>query len=395
MNQIKNISATRIGETVNVLLDGQMIKKTFANKEQSAEFYRDILNYRNNPTEELKDQILAKINKKYRLLKADFLEYCPNDGEFYLKGYNIPMPTLLGETIDDYLEYDFPTDGLVKFWKWLMRNPDTHIRESLFDFLSKYNFTINDEGYFMAYKGVVLKKEDEELNSYIEHAYKEVKSALWKSNPSKYVVYRTDSDEEKGKLGKTKMKTWERWMEKDSHPEHILIGNLKSLYDALEDKKDSEELVYTDKWTGTMDIVLGEKVQMDRDLCNNNPDETCSAGLHVGSSKYAQTYVTKTDTVLAVLVNPMHVVSIPNAETDKMRCCEYFPVAVAERDEDDKLIVYDERYYNNDYSSAQIEDIEEVIEEMEEQELDNVQEIQLSALKDRLIELKKTLSDNS
>lgn len=44
---------------------------------------------------------------------------------------------------------------LVNFLENVMTNPNEHSREQLYDWLSRYDFAITDEGNFLAYKGVV------------------------------------------------------------------------------------------------------------------------------------------------------------------------------------------------------------------------------------------------
>lgn len=84
--------------------------------------------------------------------------------------------------------------------------------------------------------------------------------------------------------------------------------------------------VYTDNHTGTFKIRIGESVSIDRGKCDDDPNVTCSAGLHVAS----KTWLTDNyygDTGLICLVNPMHVVAVPPQDSyGKMRVCEYLPV---------------------------------------------------------------------
>jgi len=49
--------------------------------------------------------------------------------------------------------------ALVNFLENVMTNPNEHSREQLFDWLSRYEFAINDAGNFIAYKGVYNRAE--------------------------------------------------------------------------------------------------------------------------------------------------------------------------------------------------------------------------------------------
>lgn len=79
---------------------------------------------------------------------------------------------------------------------------------------------------------------------------------------------------------------------------------------------------FKDCHTGTMDNSVGKIVEMPRNEVNENPDETCSAGLHFCSRSYLSQF-SGARTVM-VKVNPRDVVSIPNDYNhSKARCCRY------------------------------------------------------------------------
>jgi hypothetical protein len=66
---------------------------------------------------------------------------------------------------------------------------------------------------------------------------------------------------------------------------------------------------------------IGDVVTMPRSEVTDNPAESCSYGLHVGTREHAEAFLG--DTVLLVYVNPKDVVSVPNADATKMRVCQY------------------------------------------------------------------------
>lgn len=80
----------------------------------------------------------------------------------------------------------------------------------------------------------------------------------------------------------------------------------------------------TDKRTGEFDYSVGAKpAKMNRNLVNENKDETCSSGLHVCAQGYLGFYGGGTVTIL-VKVNPANVVSVPtDYKNAKMRVCEH------------------------------------------------------------------------
>lgn len=82
---------------------------------------------------------------------------------------------------------------------------------------------------------------------------------------------------------------------------------------------------YRDIYTGTMDNTPGNVVQMDRAQVDDEPDRTCSAGLHVCSRAYLEHYGSQwSSRVVSVKVNPADVVAIPSDYNDtKMRVSRY------------------------------------------------------------------------
>ena len=77
---------------------------------------------------------------------------------------------------------------------------------------------------------------------------------------------------------------------------------------------------FTDSHTGKLDYSPGKTVKLDRSKCNNNPNESCSSGLHVGTWGYSGQ---GKSTVLLTKIDPYNVVSVPNDyDCQKMRCCE-------------------------------------------------------------------------
>lgn len=71
---------------------------------------------------------------------------------------------------------------------------------------------------------------------------------------------------------------------------------------------------------------VGTYVVMDRSQVDDDPNRTCSAGLHACSEGYLSAYGGGTNSyVVAVEIDPRDVVSIPaDYNAAKMRCCKYF-----------------------------------------------------------------------
>lgn len=81
---------------------------------------------------------------------------------------------------------------------------------------------------------------------------------------------------------------------------------------------------YTDKYTGKVSNKVGSVISMPRNLVDDNFQNTCSVGFHVGAHSYASTFGSDNDRMVLVKVNPRHAVSVPNDhDATKLRVCEY------------------------------------------------------------------------
>jgi len=82
---------------------------------------------------------------------------------------------------------------------------------------------------------------------------------------------------------------------------------------------------YKDIYTGTFDNSVGQIVKMPRNRVNEDPNQTCSAGLHVCSFEYLDSaYARDSGHVMICKINPAHVVAVPtDYNNTKMRVCEY------------------------------------------------------------------------
>lgn len=115
---------------------------------------------------------------------------------------------------------------------------------------------------------------------------------------------------------------------------------------------------FKDHRTKTMDNRVGQTVRMERSQCNSNPDETCSAGLHVAAIDYAWSF--SNGPTVCVKVNPKNVVAIPrDYNNQKMRCCEFTVLSVHESEKPIQAPLVDETLKpksRNDYGNWKNED---------------------------------------
>jgi hypothetical protein len=83
-----------------------------------------------------------------------------------------------------------------------------------------------------------------------------------------------------------------------------------------------------DVHSGTFDNSVGSKPSMARELVDDDPEHTCSSGLHVASWEYAQGFAG--NILIDCKVNPRNVISIPvDYSNQKMRTCEYEVIAIS------------------------------------------------------------------
>jgi len=74
------------------------------------------------------------------------------DGTVFFDGD--PIHTTLTDQILRFLRESLPVEPLVRFWENLAANPSQHSREQLYTWLRDRDFTITDDGCFLAYKGL-------------------------------------------------------------------------------------------------------------------------------------------------------------------------------------------------------------------------------------------------
>ncbi len=88
---------------------------------------------------------------------------------------------------------------------------------------------------------------------------------------------------------------------------------------------------FTDHHTGTMDNSVGSIVSMQRNLVDENKDQTCSYGLHFAAHEYAEGFGSS-GRMVVLKINPKDVVAIPSDYKNmKGRACRYEILEEVER----------------------------------------------------------------
>ena len=105
---------------------------------------------------------------------------------------------------------------------------------------------------------------------------------------------------------------------------------------------------YLDYHSTSFDHRVGNIVEQDRNLCDEDPDETCSAGLHFCSYAYLPKYQNGDETrrIVIVKIHPRDVVAVPrDYGCSKGRCCRYEVVGEVAPDTVAAFFPTDERIY--------------------------------------------------
>ena len=270
---------------------------------------------------------LCNSAKKIELNSDGRFEFDGNSA-MYLKGTSDPIPEFLGKKLLEYIEKGLNVEALVNFWKNVLLNPDKAVRQQLFGFLEHNGHPITDKGYFLAYKAVkVARKYDVETGE---------------------EVVRVSYDEDTGE-----------------RIEEVL----------------NQAMSFKPYHSGAhgMVVKVGTPITMPREECDSDPYETCSAGLHVGSMDYVHNFGYSDGVILEVLVSPRNVVAVPaDYNNTKMRCCEYYPIAITNGENENV-------YLESDYTAFDAAGMENDIVNYEESKRDVINEIEKELAERRAI----------
>lgn len=279
--------------------------------------------------------------------------------------------------------------ALKNFFMWCCLNPRAEVAHELYRFLSENSFRITRQGFVVALRNVVTLHGSPELVHFVSNTYNKVK-AVWKKNPNEYTVFLENGEyklvhDDKLYREETFTSTtcpdcegegqWEDW---DGEVEECetchgtgevdpyeytttvyinhgeKIGNLVELYLDLPNR---EENRFTDDWTKTFDIRVGQVTSMPMEECNWSTQDCAAAGLHFTADQIH--YVGCGDQSVIVLINPMKVVGIG---THKGRCYEYLPIMTVPREEATKILhdgMFDTLQLDEEYAIRELESLAE------------------------------------
>lgn len=291
-----------------------------------------------------------------------------------------------GQSLADNEKYQ----SLNRFFMWCCLNPRPEVANELYRFLKDNSFRITKQGFFVALRNVVTLHGSPELVHHVSNCYNKVK-AIWKKNPNNYTVFIKDGEYSlihDDQLYKNEIRTStecpecngeggyyddddnddnEDWQDcsncdgtghVEEYEETISvkvehgtkIGNLTELYLDLPNR---EENRFTDDYTKTFDIRIGQVVNMPLEDCNWSTQDCAAAGLHFTADEI--NYVGCGDQSVLVLINPMKIVGIG---AHKGRCYEYLPIMTVLREEATKIlhdVAFDTLKLDEDYAIRELE----------------------------------------
>jgi hypothetical protein len=324
----------------------------------------------------------------------------------YLAGTSRSMPQILVEefirVVDrvasepsqevfiDQLNQDDEYVALKNFFMWCCLNPRAEVAHELYRFLSENSFRITRQGFVVALRNVVTLHGSPELVHFVSNTYNKVK-AVWKKNPNEYTVFLENGEYKlvhDDKLFKEETLTstecpdcegcgtwYDEYEDEDFDCETChgtgevdgyeytttvpvdhgqKIGGLTELYLDLPNR---EENRFTDDWTKTFDIRIGQVTSMPMEECNWSTQDCAAAGLHFTADQIH--YVGCGDQSVIVLINPMKVVGIGQ---HKGRCYEYLPIMTVPREEATRILhdgMFDTIQLDEEYAIRELESLAE------------------------------------
>jgi hypothetical protein len=280
--------------------------------------------------------------------------------------------------------------ALKNFFMWCCLNPRAEVAHELYRFLSENSFRITRQGFVVALRNVVTLHGSPELVHFVSNTYNKVK-AVWKKNPNEYTVFLENGEYKlvhDDKLFKEETLTstecpdcegcgtwYDEYKDEDFDCETChgtgevdgyqytttvpvdhgqKIGGLTELYLDLPNR---EENRFTDDWTKTFDIRIGQVTSMPMEECNWSTQDCAAAGLHFTADQIH--YVGCGDQSVIVLINPMKVVGIG---THKGRCYEYLPIMTVPREEATRILhdgMFDTLELDEEYAIRELESLAE------------------------------------
>lgn len=302
-----------------------------------------------NKTMDEIDELKQKINNADIDIKINIATifnhintYLPNkyyigDNNIYLNKTNVVLPTILlryfsGSTDINYL------NSLHNFWVNCLNKDNYSNIEDLFVFIDNNGLTISPNGCLFLFRRVVNKSNvnNVSLFKFVMEQWKEL--TLKGKNTNDYYIGFSKNE---GMYFISKSKDDET------------INTIEDLFRELISNSKSNN--FTDNHTKTFNYKIGQTYIVDN--VDNNPDNTCSYGLHLGSIKYVKGNAWLGETIVGCLVNPRDIIAVAD-NAEKIRCRKMHICCIINENELDN---FDFKLFNYDFEAYKKEDNQEYV----------------------------------
>jgi len=137
-----------------------------------------------------------RIKKAKRVADISGIFEMDDNGIVYMKGFEHSMPKIMIDAVLDAHynpKSEYTVSSLLNFWRYLLLNPDKHVREGLFQWIRTGKFAITEDGNIIAYRNVDVKQEgsNKKLQDFVSENWAKVKR--WKKSPKNYIVAKENS----------------------------------------------------------------------------------------------------------------------------------------------------------------------------------------------------------
>jgi hypothetical protein len=296
---------------------------------------RDTLVKENNLTNE--DINLAVI--VFSLNYVSNIKYSIRDNKLYKQNSNTPVPLILCRYLNDACQKNDSEyiKALDLFWtNCLLRHDQSNI-EDLFIFINNNGLTITPNGYLFTFRRIKSRKSsnNNELFEFIVNSWKEFMinkqsfDGLYVANiDNEY--YLTDN--------------FDNILSNSS-----IIGSFKDLVTmCLTGTLDVP--VFTDNHSGKFNYKVGSTYVVDN--VDNNVNNTCSYGLHLGSKSYVKSNTWLGETIVGCIVNPRDIIAV----SDSMSKLRVRKMHIACLISENELDNFNAQMFNFDYEALDIPD---------------------------------------
>ena len=336
-------------------------------------------------TVDLNDQKI-KLSKHKKLISNEefntFFDYNIKTHFFTLKNNTVSLPGMLLDIMYVNIENGISITPFVNFWKLALNNINPDSRDGAIKFVKNQKLIVTPNGHVVCYRrSGVLSGEIDETTKYVQSEC--IRIRAMKCGLKRYHVV---------KINGVYSTIDERTKAYEKCDKSNILGNLSDLEKSSNGRSN---LLLTDNHTKTMRYTIGDVVSIPRSVCDEDPNKTCSNGLHIGSLDFIKNNSYFGQKILLCLVNPMNIVSVPYSDAHKMRVCEYKIIAAFDTSSEiEDFENKDIRVFENNYLDYQLSKIEQTLVNKDFGDENYSCVIDIQNLENEINKMKSTISTN-